>query len=132
MIIAINPDEKIRYIPKCDRELPAERQTAFLLRPMKAKDAAKMQDGAAEIDLARDQKDSTLRLRSGTQELEVLRLGLAGWENFKDANGAEVEYRENNGNPRPEVLDRIPAKIRRELAEAIIEGGTLSESAGKN
>ncbi|MBI5427542.1 MAG: hypothetical protein HZA02_04595 [Nitrospinae bacterium] len=132
MAIAVNPNEKIRYILKGDRDLPVERQTVFLLKPLRAKDAARMQDGAAEIDIGKGRADSTMRIMSGTQTLEALRSGLAGWENFKNAQGEEVVWRENNGEPRPEMFDLIAAKDRRELAERIIEGRDLPDESAKN
>lgn len=132
MIQAIDPKATIRYVPKCDRELPPAEKTIFLLHPLTARDAARMQDGIAEYVTEKKTNDQTMRILSGSQTLRALELGLAGWENFKTADGLDVEWRENNGKPRPEMFDCIPADIRRELAEVIIEGRDLTESAAKN
>lgn len=132
MIQAIDPKATIRYIPKCDRDQPVENQTVFLLRPLTARDAARMQDDIAEVMTGKKSENSTMKINSGSNVLRALELGLAGWENFKTADGHDVEWRENAGKPRPEMLDCLPADIRRELAEVIIEGRELPEASAKN
>lgn len=132
MIQAIDPKATIRYVPKCERDLPVETQTVFLLRPLTARDAARMQDDIAEVMTGKKSENSTMKINSGSNVLRALELGLAGWENFKTNDGKDVEWRENNGKPRPEMFDCLPADIRRELAEVIIEGRDLTESSAKN
>jgi hypothetical protein len=127
---AIDPGETIRYIPKCDRELPTEEQVIFLYRPLTAKEAADIQDRLTETTLG-GKAESTMRIYSGSQQLKALQSGMKGWENFKDKKGKAIEWRDNNGTPRNENFDRIPADVRQELAQVIIEGGEVSEKDAK-
>ncbi|QPJ61701.1 MAG: hypothetical protein G3M70_07300 [Candidatus Nitronauta litoralis] len=125
-------DKEIHYVPECDRNLPTEDQTIFLLKPLSAKDAASMQDNVTQTKLGGNDGDTVMLMQSGTQALNALKKGLAGWENFKDAHGKEIEFRHNNGAPRPEMFDLIPAKVRQELANVIIEGCDISGETEKN
>lgn len=132
-IIAIDPDATHRYIPKIARDWPVEDQPVFLIKTLKAKEAANLQDGMTDAVVnKKDSNDTTVRIYSGTAAVKALKAGLVGWENFKDADGEDVEFRENNGTPRMENFDRIPVKIRAELAEAITEGTFLTEQEEKN
>jgi len=128
-IIAVDPDAVNRYVPEDAREWPEADQPVFLLKALKAREAAKLQDHGVEVGMG---TDNTMRVLSGSTIIRALELGLVGWENFKDASGNEVEWRENNGKGRPENLDRIPERIRRELAEVIAEGTFFMEQEEKN
>ncbi len=131
MITAVDPNEIVDYVPKCDRELPEEKQTVFMLSILKASDAARMEDSLTETSLG-GKKENKMRIRSGSKVLDALRGGLKGFRNFRGADGNEIAWRENAGTPHKDVIDAIPPKIRRELAEFIIEGSELSEDEEKN
>lgn len=129
-IIAIDPEKKYKYVPKCERDLDPKDQTVFFLNMPTARSAANLQDNITESTLASDQ--AIMRVKSGSSVLSALKVGLRGWENFKDSQGHDVEWRENNGNPRPEMFDAIPPDLRRELAEVITTGIGLDEEQEKN
>jgi len=132
-IIAIDPDQTHQYVPKIARDWPVEDQPVFILKALKAKDAARLEDGMADAVINKKENDNTtMRIYSGTAVINALKTGLVGWQNFKDVNGNDVIWRENNGVPRSENFDCIPAQIRKELAEAITEGNFLTEQEEKN
>ncbi|MCF8719211.1 hypothetical protein [Nitrospina gracilis] len=129
---AIDPSATFEYVPKCDRDLPEEAQTVFILKYMDARQAAKMEDQAVEGAVSSKGDDTSLRFRSGSKVLQALEYGLRGWRNFQDKGGNEIPFRENNGKPRPENFDAIPPSVRRELANVIIDGSEMSEGEEKN
>lgn len=131
-IIAIDPEAVHRYVPKIARSLPVEDQPIFLIKALKAKESAKIQDGLADYVEGDGNVAPAVRIYSGTAILNALKLGLSGWENFKNAKGEDVAWRENNGQARPENIDFIPPDIRKELAEVITEGTFLTEQEEKN
>ena len=131
-IFAIDPAAEIRHIPKAARDLSVEDQPVFILKPLSARESARIQDGAIESTVGGKGGETTMRVMSGGSALKALASGLTGWENFKTPDGTLVEFLHNNGKPHPENLDRIPSAIRRELAEVITEGAEMDEEAEKN
>lgn len=128
MIQAIDPKSPFKYIPKCERDKPAEEQSAFFLRPLTARQNAVMQDKISEICTDKNRKEAVIRVHSGSQVLSALEMGLVGWENFKGVDGKDIPFRAGA----EEMFDYIPADVRRELAEVVIEGRELPEIAEKN
>ncbi len=127
MPIAVDPSKTWEYVLLADQELPPEQQTVFELKTLSARELAAIQDGATKGNV-----DGTLEFKSGTQTLRILDLGVSGWRNFRDAQGAEVAFRENNGKPRPENWDCLRPEWRRELANAVTEQNRLTEEERKN
>ena len=127
MPIAVDPNKSWEYVLLVDRELPPEQQAVFELKVLTARDQAALQDGATKGNI-----DGSLEFKSGTQTLRILELGVRTWRNFKDAAGADVPYRENNGKPRPENWDCLRPEWRRELANVITEQNRLTEEERKN
>ncbi|MDA8122246.1 MAG: hypothetical protein M0Z38_06745 [Deltaproteobacteria bacterium] len=127
MPIAIDPTKVIEYVLLCDRDLPPEEQTMFELKVLTARELAKIEDGSARADVS-----GNIEFRSGTQVINILNVGLKGWRNFKDAQGREVPFRENNGAPRPENWDYLTPDWRRELANAVTEQTRVTETERKN
>ena len=127
MPVAVDPNKSWEYVLACDRELPPEQRTVFELKVLTARALATIQDGATTGNV-----DGSLMFKSGSQTLRILDLGVCGWRNFKDADGADVPYRENNGKPRPENWDCLRPEWRVELANAITEQNRLSEEERKN
>ena len=128
-ILAIDPSKKYEYVPEGERDMEVPEQTVFFLSMPTAREAASLQDDTVESTLG-DQ--SVMRVKSGTSILTALKSGLKGWKNFKDCNGKDVQWRDNNGNPRPEMFDFIPPELRRELAEVITSGVGLDKVQEKN
>lgn len=116
MVIATNTQQPLRHVCACDRALPRDQQTVWILNVLDVPDAALI------VDLVR-QADS----KAGSGELVSLRLGLAGVENFRDEAGVEIRWEAEEkiifGRKRVVVSDaflkRLPPDVREELAGAI-------------
>lgn len=128
MPIAVDPEKTFDYILKRERSLPIEQQTIFHLKVLTARELAGIEDNVSRINTA----DGSMTVKTGSTILDTLKKGLRGWENFKDAQGNAVLYRENNGVPRDDNFDRLLPADRRELANAITEQNRLTEEQIKN
>ena len=88
-------DQPHEYISKCDRELPEEEQTVFMVQFLSAKQQAKLRDmmySVSGIGNARSEKFLT-----GSAALKALQFGLKGWKNFKyEDTGEEIPFSEDN------------------------------------
>lgn len=121
MAIAINLNQK-EYILESDRELPAEKQTKFFIKPLSAKQAAVLQDSM------KFSGEGTIMQNMGTNTLEMLKIGLVGWENFVDAEGNQIKFTKNMD----ENIDRLAVAYRYELASAIMELSNFGDKEVKN
>lgn len=128
MAIAVDPDKVVPYVLIEDRKLPVEQQTRFLCKFLSAREDAQIQDNVVRGNT--DEK--SMQVKSGSTVLETLRKGLRGWENFKDQNGNDVPWRENNGTPRDENFNHLKPHWRREIANFITEQNTLKAEEIKN
>lgn len=129
MPIALDPKSTFPYVLKDDRELPKEQQTVFQLRGLTVSEEATVTDS---MILAHGGVEE-LSVRAGTHQLTVLRYGLKGWSNFKNADGADVAFEVEKGHPRcvtDACLDRLLPKYRAELSSAILERGVITEDEG--
>jgi hypothetical protein len=130
MPIALDPKATFTYILEDDRKLPEEDQTVFTLRGLTVAEEAKVADSMISSIPGQEE----LSFRSGTHQLTVLRHGLRGWENFKDADGKNVSFDTGRGNPRhvtDECLDRMLPRHRQELVGVILERGSITEAEGE-
>ena len=130
MPIALDPKATFTYILEDDRKLPEEDQTVFTLRGLTVAEEAKVADSMISSIPGQEE----LSFRSGTHQLTVLRHGLRGWENFKDADGKNVSFDIGRGNPRhvtDECLDRMLPRHRQELVGVILERGSITEAEGE-
>lgn len=124
MPIALDPKRVERYVLKCDREQPPEKQTVWLIRPLRVREMASVKNEA----LVMDQKTQELRSHSGTSELTIVRTGLVGVENFRDQDGVDVKFLLSNGVVADAFLDRLANDWRVELSNAISKLSEVSES----
>lgn len=125
-----------RYVLRCDRELPTDRQTVFTLRALTA------QQRLALHDLPHRDADGGINPQVGSMQRAVVRMGLAGWSNLKTADGAVVDPvvvrrdTEAGLEVRDAVawssLNALDLEHLVELAEAILAGNTLTEGDAKN
>ena len=135
---AIDPNKQYRVYPKevmaaIDKgEVEKDDAPYFIIQPMKASVAAKVEDNLSETKLSSKGQDNTMLLKSGTSVLDTLKTGLKGWGNFYVSEGVEAVFRENAGYPKSECIDAIPSPWRREIADAIQEGKGLTEHEVKN
>jgi hypothetical protein len=128
----MDTDTVVEYIPKDDLELPAAEQTVFLLRPLKSKELARLEDNMAESTPRK--KGGTLRIKTGTHVVDTLSLGLAGVRNFggKDIILADCANDRDRRLCLEGLIDAIPPRIRRELADEITGDVEVSKGEEKN
>jgi hypothetical protein len=130
MPIALDPKATFEYVLDDDRTLPEEEQTVFTLRGLTVAEEARVADSMISGLPGQDE----LSFRSGTHQLTVLRFGLRGWTGFNNAGGKSVDFEMTNSHPKQvkdSSLDRIVAKHRTELVNAILERGSVNEDEGE-
>ncbi len=129
MAIAVDPKQTFQYVLKCDRDLADEEQTVFELRGLTTAEEARVADSM----ITSVPGESELSLRSGTHQLTLLRAGLRGWRNLRDAAGVEVPFESTKGHPgsvTDKSLDRLLPAWRTELANAVSERGEIDVVEG--
>ncbi len=126
------PEDKEEYDREMERHLAGERSeppqepAVFTLRPIALKDWTRIEDDMARVNA----KSGELTAKTATRAVEVIRLGLIGWKNFRYRNGEDAEFlttTQGTGKsllkiPREETIALLPADARRELAEEILRG----------
>lgn len=130
MPIALDPKATFDYVLEDDRDLPTDDQTVFTLRGLTVAEEARVADSMISSIPGQEE----LAFRSGTHQLTVLRFGLRGWSNFKNGDGAYVDFGTSKGNPRhvtDESLDRLLSRHRTELVGAVLDRGSISEAEGE-
>jgi len=140
MVMAITPDEEYRYILECDRDLPPEKQTVFILRPLSYSEYTQIEDNViesvSEVRRGYRQKKNDefkMRILSGSQEKRILCSGIKRIENFKDKNGNEIIWDFHaKDNEKMKILSMLRPANRRELANAITEASYLDEDEQGN
>lgn len=129
MPIALDPKQTFEFVLQDDLDLPEDQRTSFTLRGLTVSEEATVTDSMIAATSGVDE----FSLRTGTHQLTVLRLGLKGWSNFNDAEGKPVAFETIKGHPKhitDECLDRILPKHRQEIANAILERGSVTEAEG--
>lgn len=125
---ALTPGKLLRYTCKQDLEATKKdpgakaQETVFLLKPLTVEQQANLRDNMYKVEgqgKARKEK-----FKTGTSEVEALMLGLAGWENFKNDEGVDVEFKKNSVK---DMLEMIPADVRTELAAKVRGEAELDE-----
>jgi hypothetical protein len=130
MPIALDPKATFEYVLEDDQVLPKEEQTVFTLRGLTVAEEARVADSMIAGLPGQDE----LSFRSGTHQLTVLRYGLRGWSGFSDGTGNAVEFQMTTTHPKQvkdTSLDRLLAKHRTELVNAILERGSVNEDEGE-
>lgn len=139
MATAIDPTHPFQYILEEDRLLPLEEQTVWYLKYLTSRERSVLEDGLINVEL----KTQTSAMKMGSQSNAILKMGLVGVSNFKDAKGNPIEFPKGNSEkvyglklddcPTDEFLSRIRAEWRRELANAIdAESEVKPEDLGKS
>lgn len=127
MPVARSTKEVFDFVTLADRELPKEKQTTFILRRLSTQLMLRAQSF--------DDYGKTVEF--------TLRCGVAGWENFCDADGTPVKAVHEKGEQlvygvvvrdplTVESLNRLPADLVVEIAKAIVTGNVLTEADSKN
>lgn len=112
MIISLDSNKVVKYQSKSDT---GSEPTYFLLGVISHKDMLELQSEWTEKN-------------SGTTTYKIVKKGLKGWENFKDSNNKNVEFKYNDES----CLENIPLNILIELGNEIIKLNVLSELDKKN
>jgi len=116
---AIRPDETFRYVPVCYRGLPEDLRAIFTLRPLSGEDSLKMGDLMhGEVSYNSD-GTSVVKTYHGAYVSAVARRGIVRWDNFYDADGNIVEYKNN--------VDNLPRMLLEELVECITNRASMTE-----
>jgi hypothetical protein len=136
MVIALSPASTFDYVPQSDRDKPRDQQTTFRLRHLTLEE--RMHCAGAMLDATRDEKNPS---RTLTTSVQLLRIGIESWTNFRGADGAEVpcvqEARHLNGSKRPAYvsdasLAAIPMDLWSEIAATVLTGSQLEATDVKN
>lgn len=139
MAVARSMQER-EFILSCDKELPLDQQTIFLIRPLSSKeqiaisDLVSKADGmTAEIVIEKDGEKRTHRSPvpanfSERSDDTVMRC-LVGWKNYKDEDGKELDFKAME----PSVwINRLFPEWREEIATFADSLNYPSEAELKN
>lgn len=133
---AIDPTKPIEYIPEGDKDKPKTEQTVFLLQPPHPEKVAKIKDKLWIERLSGGPRASitTRNFLWGSYELQLLKLVICGWKNFRYKDKKEVPFqKDSDGCCSIESLWRIPAGVRTEIfnfAQREFEGVETEETEG--
>jgi hypothetical protein len=131
MAIAYNPNKVFDYVLEADRNLKPELRTVFKLKTLSANEMAQVEDGW-KITPGADEK-TLISLNRGSATVNLLRIGLRGWQNFKDTEGAHIPFADpEHGMCAMANIDKLTPTDRHELAHAIEDGTKVTETDRKN
>lgn len=123
MPIALDPRRETKYVLACDRELPADKQTRFVIRPLTIRQHAEWQDSIMNYDA----ETKEVKTNYYSNILTLLRFGLIGCEQFTDSEGRDVRFGMTKGVVSDDFLERLSPEHRYEIATAIKDLSTPSE-----
>jgi hypothetical protein len=128
MVKALTPKSEFEYVLRCDRELPEEDQTVFILRPLTVSEQAEV----ADVMFGGTAGSEDLIVRSGSVQIKTLRKGLVGWKNFLREDGSEVTFAVENKRKgiQLQLLDLLSMEHRVELSDAISSGSKPTVAEG--
>ena len=96
------------FIVPSDLTLPPEQQTTWLLRPLDVFDAAELAD-----TYTADEKGWAAKA------VQMAKMSLVGWRNFKDADGNEVAFVGLNNRATDDDLRLIPFAVILEIVQEV-------------
>jgi hypothetical protein len=109
------------FIAPSDRSQPQEAQTVWLLRPLDVFAAAELADSY-----------TTEESKWASKAIQMAKLALIGWRNFKDETGAEVAFKGFSGRATDDDLRQIPFSVVLEIVAEIHQFESLSrKTAGE-
>jgi len=117
--------QKIEYVIESEQNLPVEKQSVFILVPISAKDFSEVQDRLVIENQGK--KNATVK-NINSHSYDLLRLGLAGWKNVKDADGKEIKF---DTEEKDAMIDMIPIGIRYELSNVISDITFINDDVKK-
>ena len=132
---AVSTSEEHPYVCEKDRDLDKKDQTTFYLRVLSIKQRVSLENSVTHLD----GKTNKMAVNAGSTALDTLRFGLVGWDNLLDAERNEVLFKTEVSRvhrievPTDVTLSKLPAAVRRELANAIDQETFLTaEDVGKS
>lgn len=138
MVMAIDIDAKREYVIKVERDKDISKQTKWILGVIDAVTLAKID----QMDVSYNDSTSETKITANIlgRELEFVRYGLKGWENFKDKAGKTVSPRFTTISKaglasqvlHNDSLCKIPNSVIRELAGEIRKDSALTDEEIKN
>ena len=132
-ILGLRPGEVLETTLELQKSEKAKDRTTFLYTSLDASDYARIQNELYQVDgWGKNRRE---RFLTGTQQVEVMKLGLKGWKNFKYEDGTDVAWEEpSKGKNAQEVdnimmnnINRIPPEARAELVDIIRGESTVSQ-----
>jgi len=131
-IFGLKSDQVHDFILKGQEKDPKEDQVSWKVKYLSVAIAAEISDSIYSAKGFGKKREELLK--AGTQQLEILRRGLVGWENFKYEDETLVEWEDP---PRggtvtkfyeamDKNLNKVPPEIRDEIADHI-RGGSVAE-----
>ena len=132
-IYGLKSDHAHEFEPKGQDDVPADERTAFLCKFLDVNMSARITDQVYSAKGFGNKREELLR--AGTQEIEILRLGLVGWKNFVYEDGEEIEWKDvPRGLSKQKAsvimddnLNKIPPETRGEIAD-FIRGSSTPDS----
>lgn len=122
---AIDATKAYPYVAKEERKLMKDDQTRFMIKYLDCVRQAELQDDLYNVEgMGKERRE---RLLTGTRMTSILETNLVGWENFMDHDGNPVPF--DKADPKKNI-NKIPPRVRQELADAIAGEGDVSEGEG--
>lgn len=112
------------FIAKSDFKLPKEEQTTFKVKFLTALQQAEIRDQTYKAHGIGNKRSE--RFLTGTAELEAIRHGLVGWENFKDESGKDVPF-ETGKDKKDLMISYLPPDVRAEMSSFIRQESEVTE-----
>lgn len=142
MIIAISTNDIIPYSLKSDTG-GENGVTCFDLSPIDGVLLSAIEDSQTQFKVSGADENGSpdISINLHAKRVEMVRFGLKGWSNFKDATGQDVPFtlsKQPVGRVgvrpcvSPQSLMRLPKQVIDELAEKISEMSTVTKEQEKN
>lgn len=139
-LTAIDLGETLDYTSQFDTD--KESPTIFKIGVLDSLIMSKISDSLTvyEVDMENPDKNPATRFNYSQRQIEVVRFGLKGWENFKDKQGKDVQFRTKSLNyagknyevVSDQSLSCLAFMLIQELAEVIFKQNRLSVEERKN
>lgn len=140
-LIGIDPSEVLEYISKKDPD--PKNPTVFKLGVVDSLTIAKIEDNLTvfTIDPNNPEAKTDTKMSTGKREIELIRAGLKGWDNYKDKKGADIPftttYSRAGGStkieiPNDDTIKRLSTIIVKELSGEIYNQNKVSDDERKN